>query len=145
MAASAWGEFQSGSYFEVGFAGPGGAILGRFTSVTGLSMEVDYEVYNEGGQNYPRFFFKENKPQILVLEQGIVTSADTASLLMMLTSLGMSIPMTGEVILKDSFGVPQRSWTVVGAYIKKYVGPDLNSNQPALAVTRIELIHNGCF
>jgi phage tail-like protein len=58
---------------------------------------------------------------------------------------GMSIPMAGEVILKDSFGNPQRNWTLVGAYLKKYIGPDLNSNQPALAVSRIELIYNGCF
>ncbi len=53
--------------------------------------------------------------------------------------------MAGEVILKDSFGNPQRNWTLVGAYLKKYIGPDLNSNQPALAVSRIELIYNGCF
>ena len=82
---------------------------------------------------------------MLVLEQGVVTTGDTASILMAMTSIGMSIPMAGEVILKDSYGVAQRSWTIVGAYLQKYVGPDLNSNQPALAVTRIELIHNGCF
>ena len=51
MPQSPWGEFLSGSYFEVGFAGPGGVILGRFTSVTGLNMEVEYEVFNEGGAN----------------------------------------------------------------------------------------------
>lgn len=145
MSASLWGEYLSGSYFEVLLVGALGTIAGRFTSVTGLNMEVEYEVYNEGGLNYPRFFFKQNKPQVLVLEQGVVSTVDTASILMSMTAVGMSIPLAGEVILKDSFGVPQRSWTIVGAYIQKYVGPDMNSNQPALAVTRIELIHNGCF
>ena len=138
-------DYLSGSYFEVALAGPGAVIAGRFTAVSGLNMEVEYEVYNEGGLNYPRFFFKENKPQVLVLEQGIVTTVDSASALMTMVASGMSIPLTGTVILKDSFGTPQREWTIVGAYLQKYIGPELNSNQPALAVSRIELIYNGCF
>ncbi len=139
------GEYLSGAYFEVALAGPGAAIAGRFTAVSGLNMEVEYEVYNEGGLNYPRFFFKENKPQVLVLEQGVVTTLDSVSLLMAMCASGMSIPLGGTVILMDSFGVPQRTWTIVGAYLQKYVGPDLNSNEPALAVSRIELIYNGCY
>ena len=138
-------DYLSGSFFEVALIGPGAAIMGRFTAVSGLNMEIDYEVYNEGGLNYPRFFFKENKPQVLTLEQGVVTTLDSVSLLMAMSSSGMAIPLAGTVILKDSFGKPQRTWTIVGAYLKKYIGPDLNSNQPALAVSRIELIYNGCY
>ena len=138
-------EYLSGSYFEVALLGPGAALAGRFTAVSGLTMEIDYDVYNEGGLNYPRFFFEESKPQTLVLEQGVVTTVDSVSLLMAMTASGMAIPLAGTVILMDSFGTPQRTWTIVGAYLKKYVGPDLNSNQPALAVSRIELIYNGCY
>lgn len=138
-------DYLSGSYFEVALAGPGALIAGRFTAVSGLNMEVEYEVYNEGGLNYPRFFFKENRPQTLVLEQGVVTSVDSVSLLMAMCASGMAIPLAGTVILMDSYGVPQRTWTIVGAYLQKYIGPDLNSNQPALAVSRIELIYNGCY
>jgi phage tail-like protein len=138
-------DYLSGSYFEVVLAGPGAVIAGRFTAVSGLNMEVEYEVYNEGGLNYPRFFFKENKPQVLVLEQGIVTDFDSVSALMAMCAAGMSIPLAGTVILKDSFGMAQRTWTIVGAYLQKYIGPELNSNQPALAVSRIELIYNGCY
>lgn len=138
-------EFISGAYFDVNLLGTGAALIGRFTSVSGLGMEVDYEVYNEGGLNYPRFFFKENIPQILVLEQGVVTSVDSVSLLMGMCIAGMSIPLAGAITLNDSFGHTQRVWSVVGAYLKKYEGPELNSNSPALAVSRIELIHNGCF
>ncbi len=138
-------DYLSGSFFQVALIGPGAAIMGRFTAVSGLNMEIEYEVYNEGGLNYPRFFFKESKPQVLVLEQGVVTTLDSVSLLMAMTASGMSIPLAGTVILMDSFGMPQRTWTIVGAYLRKYVGPDLNSNQPALAVSRIELIYNGCY
>lgn len=138
-------EYLSGSFFEVALAGPGAVIAGRFTAVSGLNMEVTYQEYNEGGLNYPRFFFKGNKPQVLVLEQGVVTTVDSVSLLMAMVASGMAIPLAGTVILKDSFGIPQRTWTIVGAYLQKYIGPDLNSNEPALAVSRIELIYNGCY
>ena len=138
-------EYLSGSYFEVALAGPGAVIAGRFTAVSGLNAEIEYEVYNEGGLNYPRFFFKENKPQVLVLEQGVVTTIDSVSALMAMCASGMSVPLAGTVVLMDSFGVPQRTWNIVGAYLQKYVGPDLNSNEPALAVSRIELIYNGCY
>lgn len=135
----------SGAYFDVLLIGPGAVLAGGFTSVSGLGMEVDYEVYTEGGSSYPRFFFKNVRPQHLVLEQGVITTVDSVSLLMAMVNLGMSIPLAGAIILKDSFGVPQREWTVVGAHLQKYVGPQLNSNQASVAVNRIELIHNGCF
>ena len=137
-------SYVSGSYFDVALVGVGAALMGRFTSVSGLNMEVEYEVYNEGGLNYPRIFFKETKPQVLVLEQGVVTDVDAASLLMNMCILGMSIPLAGTITLKDSFGETQRIWSIVGAYLQKYIGPELNSNQAALAVSRMELIYNGC-
>ena len=135
----------SGAYFDVLLIGTGVVLAGGFSSVSGLDMEVDYEVYTEGGSSYPRFFFKNVKPQQLVLEQGVVTTVDSVSLLMAMDNQGMSIPLAGSIILKDSFGVPQRQWSVVGAHLQKYVGPQLNSNQASVAVSRIELIHNGCF
>lgn len=135
----------SGAYFDVFLIGPGAVLAGGFSSVSGLGMEVDYEVYAEGGSSYPRFFFKNVKPQHLILEQGVVTTVDSVSLLMGMVNMGMSIPLAGAIILRDSFGSPKREWTVVGAHLQKYVGPQLNSNQASVAVNRIELIHNGCF
>ena len=135
----------SGAYFDVLLIGTGVVLAGGFSSVSGLDMEVDYEVYTEGGSSYPRFFFQNVKPQQLVLEQGVVTTVDSVSVLMAMVNQGMSVPLAGTIILKDSFGVPQRQWSVVGAHLQKYVGPQLNSNQASVAVSRIELIHNGCF
>ena len=135
----------SGAYFDGLLVGVGALLAGGFTSVSGLGMEADYEVYTEGGSNYPRFFFKNTKPQRLVLEQGVITTIDSVSLLMGMVNQGMSIPLAGGIVLMDSFGVPQREWTVVGAHLVKYEGPRLDSNQASVAVNRIELIHNGCF
>lgn len=103
----------SGAYFDVLLIGTGVVLAGGFSSVSGLDMEVDYEVYTEGGSSYPRFFFKNVKPQQLVLEQGVVTTVDSVSVLMAMVNQGMSVPLAGTIILKDSFGVPQRQWSVV--------------------------------
>jgi len=108
-------------------------------------MELEYDVYNEGGVNYPRFFFKEVKPQVLTLEEGVVADTDSASLLMAMCNSGMSVPLAGTIILKDSFGAAQRVWNIVGAYLQRYMGPNLDANQAVVVVNRIELIYNGCF
>ena len=136
---------MSGSYFEVMLIGVGAVLAGGFLSVSGLDMEMEYDVYAEGGSLYPRFFLKNVRPQTLVLEQGVVTSVDSVSLLMIMVNQGMDIPLAGTITLKDSFGKTQRIWSVVGAHLMKVSGPQLNSNQPGLAVTRIELMHNGVF
>ena len=147
-------DFLSGAYFEVYLSGSylddenrdqEVTLSGRFTSVSGLGAEVEYEIYNEGGRNFPRYFFKESKPQVLTLERGVLTSADEVSELMRRCARGQMIPLSGEVTLKDSFDTAQRSWSIDSAYLQKYVGPDLNSNQAALAVSRLELIYNGCY
>ena len=61
-----------------------------------------------------------------MLEQGVVTTVDSVSLLMAMVNQGMSIPLAGTIILRDSFGEAQREWSVVGAHLQKYVGPQLN-------------------
>ena len=137
--------YLSGAYFEVSLVGPPAALVGEFLHVEGLGMELDYDVYNEGGANYPRFFFKGSKPTRLVLSQGVMTDMDSASLLMTLVNQGMDIPLVGTITLYDSFGSVQRIWSVVGAHIVKYSGPALDSNQVAVAVNQIVLIHNGCY
>ena len=138
-------DFLSGSYFEVELYGNGVELAGRFISVSGLAMEVEYEVYSEGGSNYPRYFFKESKPQVLVLEQGVITEGDGLSELMARCVQGQSVALSGRITLRDTFGTAQRSWAITGAHLQKYLGPELNSNQPALAVSRLELLYNGCF
>ncbi len=135
----------SGAYFDVVLVGVGVVLAGGFLSVSGLDMEADYEVYTEGGSNYPRFFFKNVVPQHLVLEKGVITTVDSMSMLMGMVNQGMSIPLAGTIILRDSFGSPQREWSIVGAHLQKYVGPQLNSNQASQAVSRVELIYDGCY
>ncbi|MBO4913904.1 MAG: phage tail protein [Oscillospiraceae bacterium] len=136
-------SMQSGAYFKVLLAGVGVIVKGDFTSVSGLGMEVEYEVFNEGGRNYPRFFMKDTKPQTLVLEQGVMTDADSVAVLMDMVNKGQCVPLAGVITMTDRYGKDQRTWVIEGAHLQKYVGPKLDANSSALAVSRMEFIYNG--
>lgn len=137
-------DYVPNTYFEVTFGPPALGMSGYFTSVSGLSMEFEYETYTEGGCPYPRYFFKNIVPQTLVLEQGTVTTVDGFAAWMHMLNQGMRLPVNGVITLKDHTGIPKRSWIINDAMVVKYIGPSLNSTQPELAVTRIELQYNGC-
>ncbi len=49
--------YLSGAYFEVLLVGVGAVLEGKFTSVSGLDMEVEYEIFNEGGAELPAVLF----------------------------------------------------------------------------------------
>lgn len=136
--------YASGAYFDVALGGNPLGMSGRFTSVSGLGMQFDYEIVQEGGSMYPRYFFKNAVPQTLVLEQGTVTTVDTFSLWVALVNSGISLPLGGVITLNNHQGIPMRIWTIAGAHIVRYVGPSLDSNQVQLAVNRIELLYGGC-
>jgi phage tail-like protein len=137
-------NFVSGAYFDVVLGGSPMGMSGRFTSVSGLGMQFEYETVREGGSMYPRYFFKYAVPQTLVLEQGTVTTVDSFSAWVSMVNSGMSVPLAGVVTLNDHRGKPMRTWTIAGAHIVRYVGPSLDSNRPQLAVNRIELLYGGC-
>jgi len=139
------GDYVPTAYFDVVFDGGIIGLSGKFTSVSGLGVEFDYEVYNEGGTNYPLYFMKGVVPQTLVLEQGTVTTADAFAFWIGNVNTGMNLTLNGVITLKDHTGDKKRSWMVQSAYPLKYVGPTLNSLTSELAVSRIELRHNGCF
>ena len=137
-------SYVTGSYFDVVLGGVPVGMSGRFTNVSGLGMQFEYETYQEGGSMYPRYFFKNAVPQTLVLEQGTVTTVDTFSLWVALVNSGVSMPLAGAIMLRDFRGEIKRTWAISGAHIVRYVGPTLDSNQPQLAVNRIELMYGGC-
>ena len=137
-------DYVPTAYFDVTFGSFITGLSGQFVSVSGLGIEFDYDVYLEGGSNYPRYFFKSVVPQTLVFEQGTVTTTDAFSSWIAMVNSGMNLTLSGIVTLKDHTGEKKRSWTVQNAFPIKYVGPSLNSLTSELAVSRIELRHNGC-
>jgi len=141
-------DFVTNSYFEVSIQSIPPVVFGacgKFTKISGIGAEFEYETYNEGGQNFPRYYFKNVKTQRLVLEQGTVSSYDGFALAMNLVNLGSDLPFIIYITLKDPQGKSKRSWNIVGAHLVRYEGPVLDANQSELAVSRIEFLYNGAF
>jgi phage tail-like protein len=137
-------DYVPTAFFDVQFGSAITGLSGQFISVSGLGVEFDYDVYVEGGSNYPRYFFKNVVPQVLTLEQGTVTTTDAFAEWLAKVNSGVALTLDGVITLKDHAGQSMRSWAVAGAFPLKYIGPSLNSMASELAVSRIELRHNGC-
>ena len=99
-------DFASGAFFDVLLGGNPLGMSGRFTSVSGLGMQFEYETVMEGGSMYPRYFFKNAVPQTLVLEQGTVTTVDTFSLWVDLVNSGVDVPLAGTIRSATTRGGP---------------------------------------
>ena len=144
-------KYVTGSYFDVWIIQPllGGAMYGanaKFTKISGLGVEFDYDYYCEGGSNFHRAYFKGVKQQTLVLEQGtVVSGVDQLSVAMNLINLGTDLSFQIEIRLWDHTGSVVRTWTILGAHLIKYEGPALDANQSEVAVTRMEFTYNGAF
>ncbi len=114
----------------------------RFQSVSGLSVEYDYESYKEGGEN--RFEHKlpvRTKYADLVLKRGMLV--DSAVVKWFLDAFNNRIfkPATITVNLMNEKSEPLRSWNVVDAIPKKWLVSDFNSSENGIVIETIELTY----
>jgi phage tail-like protein len=115
----------------------------RFQSVSGLSVEYDYENFKEGGEN--RFEHKlpvRTKYADLVLKRGMLTDS-SAVLSWFLDAFNNRVftPADISVILMNEKGAPLRTWNVVHAIPKKWLVSDLNANENAIVIETLELTY----
>ncbi len=114
----------------------------RFQSVSGLSVEYDYESYKEGGEN--RFEHKlpvRTKYADLVLKRGMLV--DSAVVKWFLDAFNNRIfkPATITVNLMNEKSEPLRSWNVVDTIPKKWLVSDFNSSENGIVIETIELTY----
>ncbi len=114
----------------------------RFQSVSGLSVEYDYESYKEGGEN--RFEHKlpvRTKYTDLVLKRGMLV--DSAVIKWFLDAFNNRIfkPATITVNLMNEKSEPLRSWNVVDAIPKKWLVSDFNSSENGIVIETMELTY----
>jgi phage tail-like protein len=115
----------------------------RFQSVSGLSVEYDYENFKEGGEN--RFEHKlpvRTKYADLVLKRGMLTDS-SAVLSWFLDAFNDRLfkPTDISVILMNEKGDPLCTWNVVHAIPKKWLVSDLNANESAIVIETLELTY----
>lgn len=128
----------------------GGVDIGAFMEVSGLSVEVEVEELEEGGQNH----FVHKLPgrmswPPLVLKRGIADSDGLFDWFSETSGDGFAghgnrlDRREGEVVLVDAAGVELRRWQFVEAFPVRWTGPSFAADSSEVAVEELEIVHHG--
>lgn len=132
-----------GFYYRVEFGISQNTNDVRFQSVSGLSVEYDYETFKEGGEN--RFEHKlpvRTKYSDLVLKRGMLTEgSDIIEWFVDAFQNRNFQPSDITIILMNEAGDPLRSWKISQAIPKKWLISDLNANENAIVIETMELTY----
>ncbi|MBI5917356.1 MAG: phage tail protein [Bacteroidetes bacterium] len=112
-----------------------------FQSVSGLSVEYEFETYKEGGEN--RFEHKlpvRTKYSDLVLKRGFVFAGSHLYQWCQRAFRDRDFQPANVIVslLNEAF-VPLKTWTVVHAVPKKWSLSDFNASENAVVVETLEL------
>ncbi|MEE9905194.1 phage tail protein [Chlorobium sp.] len=114
----------------------------RFQSVSGLSVEYDYESYKEGGEN--RFEHKlpvRTRYSDLVLKRGMLTDSDVIRWVLDAFRNRVFKPATVTVTLMNEISEPLRTWNVANAIPKKWLVSDFNATENSIVIETMELTY----
>ena len=122
-----------------------GIVVGGFSEVTGLQMEIEVQDYREGGEN--SFIHKLpgplRYPSRLILKRGMM-SVDDLTIWQELTTLyGFMEPKSISVIMLDQYAEEVRRWDFEAAIPVRWSGPELRGTTNAVAIETLEFVHNG--
>ncbi|GAB1402891.1 MAG: phage tail protein [Lentimicrobiaceae bacterium] len=131
-----------GFHFRVKFGISGNTADARFQSVSGLSVEYDYENFREGGEN--RFEHKlpvRTKYGDMVLKRGMLNDSEVVNWCNRAFRDRQFEPSDLTVILLNEKGEPLKTWKVAHAIPKKWMVSDLNSMENTIVIETLELTY----
>ncbi|SFR65126.1 phage tail protein [Halogeometricum limi] len=127
-----------------------GLVVGGFSEVSGLTVEMETARYEEGGVNafVHQFPTRLTHPN-LVLKRGLTDDASfwqwmqdavaTSPVPLELATLRKNV----RVVLLDAAGDESLGWEFLRAYPIKWVGPEFDAARGAVAIETLELVHEG--
>ena len=131
-----------GFYYKVEFGISDNINDARFQSVSGLSVEYEYENFREGGEN--RFEHKlpvRTRYADMVLKRGMLVGSEVINWFTRAFRDRDFQPTDINVILMNENGEPLRTWKVTQAIPKKWLISDLNSTENAVVIETMELTY----
>jgi phage tail-like protein len=119
-----------------------GITSGGFTRVKGISREVKYESYREGGVvEYEHKLITQVSYPVLVLERGL--ALDDLWKWAQATADGEVKRKTVWIRLHDEGNQPTWAWQVEYALPVKWTASDLDANASPVVMESLELAHHG--
>lgn len=122
----------------------GTQVIGGFSDVTGLGVEVEVETLRVGGINSGEVMLPgpTKFPSRLVLKRGLGDGPMLWN--WYLNILGGAIKREDVTIqLKSTDGLQKVAWTFSAACPVKWTGPELHAGTSAVGFESIELVHKG--
>ncbi|BFU44277.1 phage tail protein [Krasilnikovia sp. MM14-A1004] len=128
----------------------GATVIGSFTEVSGLSVQLDVEELAEGGQNaFTHKLLGRMKWPNLVLKRGLTDTDALFEWVMECSGEGLTAkkntikPRDGKISIRNAKGLPVRTWTILEAKPVKWTGPRFAASSRDLAVEELEVCHSG--
>jgi phage tail-like protein len=119
-----------------------GIISGGFTRVKGLSREVKYESYREGGVNeYEHKLITQVSYPVVVLERGL--ALDDLWSWALATADGEVRRRSIRIRLQDEQNLPMWAWQIEYALPVKWSASDLDAQTSPVVMESLELAHHG--
>lgn len=119
-----------------------GITSGGFTRVKGLSREVKFESYREGGVNeYEHKLITQVSYPVVVLERGL--ALDDLWTWALATADGEVRRRTIRIRLQNEANLPLWAWQVEYALPVKWTASDLDAQSSPVVMETLELAHHG--
>jgi phage tail-like protein len=121
-----------------------GIVLGGFSEVSGLQVEIEIHTFREGGVNeYMRQIPGPTKyPSNLIFKRGL-TDDDALWTWHRKAVRGQVERKNGSVVLRDAAGEERWRWNFQNAFPVKWQGPELKAGTAELTIEVLELVHEG--
>lgn len=122
-----------------------GSIIGGFSDVSGLGMEVSYSEYRNGNEkfNTGRKVPNTHKLDDVTLKRGLVGGDDLFAWLKGVRD-GTADPRQVTVTLLDEARQPVATWALRNAQPKKWTGPTLAAKGGGeVAMEELSFVHEG--
>ena len=117
---------------------------GEFQEVKGLGADLEVTAYPEGGVNdHVHQLPVRHAWSRISLKRGVVRDPGLWSWYLAGLAQSLGARRDGTIILMTAAGTPAMSWTFQGGIAAKWVGPELNAMQSAVAVESLEIAHQG--
>lgn len=114
----------------------------RFRDVSGLTMELEEQTYNEGGENrFSHKFPVRGRYPDLVLKRGLLVDSGLRSWIIDAVHNLVIRPVTVWVTLLNEQHEPLQTYTVVGAWPKKWVVSDFGAETSEVVIETLELAY----
>jgi phage tail-like protein len=122
-----------------------GNIIGGFSDVSGLGMDVSYSEYRNGNEkvNTARKIPNTHKLDDVTLKRGLVGSDDLFQWIKTVRD-GTADPRQVTITLMDEARQPVAMWSLTNAQPKKWTGPTMAAKGGGeVAMEELHLVHEG--